>query len=376
MSNVTTMLEQFVKISSNPKAQLDAYCAQGKKVIGCLPVYCPEELVLAADMVPFGVWGAETEVAEAKKYFPAFLCSIAQTSLEMGLRGDLDQLSAVMIPILCDTLKSLGQNWKVGVKNVEFIPVTHPQNRKLEGGVEFLMSQYRKIKIRMEEISGNKITDEKLNSVITLYNEHRAVMREFVKTAAKYPQLITPAQRCVVIKSGYFMTKPEHTKLVRELIDECCKQPVEKWNGSKVVVTGIIADSPSILEILEQNKMAVVADEVAQESRQFRTDVPACKDPIEALARQFSNMEGCSVLYDPDKKRADMIVDMVKANEAQGVIVLLTKFCDPEEFDYPILKKAFDAAGIPSVMIEVDQQMRNNEQARTAIQTFADVLNV
>ena len=375
MSSVAGLLEEFGKIASSPMSRLSDYAAEGKKVIGCMPIYCPEELVYAADMVPFGIWGAEKEVSQAKEYFPAFICSILQTSLEMGLRGDLDQLSAVMIPVLCDSLKCMGQNWKQGVKNVEFIPVIHPQNRKLEAGVEFLKAQYTNIKNRLEEISGNEITDDKLKAAIEVYNEHRGAMREFVDTAAQYPHIITPAQRSAVIKSGYFMEKPEHTKMVKELVKECKAQPQRAWDGLKVVTTGIIADSPSILKILEEHKIAVVADDIAHESRQFRTDVPSCDDPMEALARQLSVMEGCSVLYDPQKKRGDMIVDQVKKRGADGVIVLMTKFCDPEEYDYPIMKKSFDRNDIPSIMIEIDQQMRNYEQARTMVQTFSDMLS-
>lgn len=374
MNDIKVLLEEFSKIASEPNTRMDDYIARGKKVIGCLPVYCPEEIVYAAGMVPFGIWGAEREVSEAKRYFPAFICSIMQTSLEMGLKGYFDDLSAVMIPVLCDSLKCMGQNWEQGVKNVEFIPVIHPQNRKLEAGVEFLGTQYNKIKARLEEISGNKVTDEKLQDAINVYNEHRKVMREFVDVAAKYPDLITPSQRSAVIKSSYFIEKPEHTKMVQELIKACKIQPQKEWDGIKVVTTGIIADSPSILKILEDHKIAVVADDIAHESRQFRTDVPDCANPIEALARQFAVMEGCSVLYDPDKKRGDMIADKVKEYNADAIIILMTKFCDPEEYDYPIMKKVFDKNEIPSISIEIDQQMKNYEQARTMVQTLSDML--
>jgi benzoyl-CoA reductase/2-hydroxyglutaryl-CoA dehydratase subunit BcrC/BadD/HgdB len=67
-------------------------------------------------------------------------------------------------------------------------------------------------------------------------------------------------------------------------------------------------------------------------------------------------------------------VDDAKAAKAAGVLVVLTKFCDPEEFDYPLIKKACDAANLPCAIIEVDRQMVNYEQARTAIETFRDLL--
>ena len=63
---------------------------------------------------------------------------------------------------------------------------------------------------------------------------------------------------------------------------------------------------------------------------------------------------------------------------AAGVllVLLMQQFCDPEEMEFPYLKKALDAAGIPFIKLGVDQQMRDFGQAATAIQAFADVLSV
>ena len=55
-------------------------------------------------------------------------------------------------------------------------------------------------------------------------------------------------------------------------------------------------------------------------------------------------------------------------------MLLLAKFCDPEEFEAPLVKKALGKAGIPAVTIEVDQSTESYEQARTQLETFADLL--
>ncbi|WP_349772630.1 2-hydroxyacyl-CoA dehydratase family protein [Lacrimispora xylanisolvens] len=96
-------------------------------------------------------------------------------------------------------------------------------------------------------------------------------------------------------------------------------------------------------------------------------------EPLEGLADKFSRMDYCSVLYDPEKKRAGYIVDLAKKHKASGVVVLLTKFCDPEEFDYVMVKRACGEAGIPILQIEVDRQIVNYEQAGTMIETFKDM---
>ena len=60
---------------------------------------------------------------------------------------------------------------------------------------------------------------------------------------------------------------------------------------------------------------------------------------------------------------------------AQGLVLFMQQFCDPEEMEYPYLKKALDAHKIPFIKLGVDQQMRDFGQAETAIQAFADIIS-
>lgn len=43
--------------------------------------------------------------------------------------------------------------------------------------------------------------------------------------------------------------------------------------------------------------------------------------------------------YDPKKIRGSMIAKEAKAKGIDGVVFAMMKFCDPEEYDYPIVKK-------------------------------------
>lgn len=376
MSSFETILSHMTYVINNPKAVVKAHREKGIKVIGCFPVYCPEEIIHAAGMFPIGIWGGGTEIELCKQYLPAFVCSIMQSCLEYGLRGDYNDLSAVIIPGMCDTLICVGQNWKVAVPQVEYISLVHPQNRKIEAGITYLKSEYSNIKRRLEEINGCEITEEKLNESIEIYNEHRQTMRSFVEIAASYPNVFTPIIRNKVIKSGFFMEKSEHTKLVKVLISEAQKMPAEKWLGKTVLLSGILADSEELLSILAENNIAVTADDLAQETRQFRYDVPEGTDAIDRLARFWSVFEGCSLVYDPQKKRGTIIAQEIKKKNIDGVIFCMMKFCDPEEYDYPLMKKEVEAAGVPTLYLEIDQQVKNNEQARTRVQTFAEMLSL
>lgn len=49
------------------------------------------------------------------------------------------------------------------------------------------------------------------------------------------------------------------------------------------------------------------------------------------------------------------------------------KFCDPEAFDQPLVKKDLVAAGVPMVSIEHDQLVESAEQLRTRLQGFLEI---
>ncbi len=367
-------LDMLKEIAASPKAQYEKALAEGKKLVGVMPYFCPEELVYAAGMLPFGLWGAEMQASESKRYFPAFICSILHTTLEMGLRGELDGLSAIMVPISCDSLKGMGANWQYGVKTVPVINVAYAQNRKIAAGVEFTLSQLKKIKAQLEGICGHGISDADIASAIAVYNENRAAIREFAAAVGSRPGCIGAAERSAAIKAGYFMDRAEHTAALRAITADILAAPEKKWNGLRVVTTGIIADSPALLKILDENRIAVVDDQIAHESVDARYPTPVTAEPMLGMAQRYGAIEGCAVLYDPGKKRGQQLIELAKEAKADGIIWVMTKFCDIEEYDYVPVKRMVDAAGIPLLAVEVDQQMVNFEQAASAILTFAEML--
>lgn len=346
----------------------------GKGAVGCFPYYTPEEIVHAAGLLPIGIWGGETQAAEVHSILPAFTCPIMQSNMEFALRGMFNDLEAVMIPAPCDTMKSVGQDWLYAIPQVKAILLVYPQMRKIAGGVQYLKSEFIRVKKELETITGKTITDQDLTRSIKIYNDHRAILRLFSEVAPAYSATISPKVRHLVIKSGFFMEKEQHTTLVGGLIQALKQQPMEPATGKKVILTGITAEPDGLLDLLAENGLAVVGDDLAQESRLFRTDVPAGTDPLERLAQQWALIEGCSLAYDPQKKRGAMIIDLAKQRQADGIILCLMKFCDPEEFDYPILAAEFEQAGLPLLYIEVDQQTQSLEQLRTRVQGFAEML--
>ncbi|MDO4268905.1 MAG: 2-hydroxyacyl-CoA dehydratase family protein [Eubacteriales bacterium] len=373
MTNLQENLEYLEHIANNPKKQLENYRKAGKDIIGTFPYYTPEVLADAAGIVPMGMWGAQTEISQARKYLVAFACPIMQSCMELGLNGSYCGVKAVMIPAMCDTLRCVTQDFKMGVRDIACIPFTYPQNRRIKAAVEYLAAEFEMVKERIEEIYGVRIEDERIQQSIAVYNEHSASMRRFSELAKDHLDIITPVMRHAVFKSAWFMTKAEHLAVMKKINEALVERPLHCFDGRRVVLTGITAEPEQLLQILADQNLAVVGDDVAQESRQYRTDIPEGGSGLERLAKQW--MERIDPMAHDEKiRRVDLLEQLLRDNGAQALIVCMMKFCDPEEYEFVAYNRQLREHGWPVLSIDIDQQPSNYDQARTRIQTLAEML--
>lgn len=375
MADLMQNLARLTQACKNPKGQLEYYLGQGKKVIGCFPPYAPEELVYACGMIPMGLWGGHTELKLVKSYLPAFACPIMQSNLEFGLKGTYEGLSAVIIPAICDTLRCMTQNWRFGVPSIPMIPIVYPQNRTSPASVDYLISEYETVLVMLATITGNQMSEKALCAAIDIYNHHHVIMRQFNQLANDHLDIITPKVRHTVNKSAFFFDKKEHTAIVEEIIQALQERPVHEFSGKRVVLTGIVCEPDALLDVFEENHIAVVADDLAQENRQIRTDTPEKGGGgLKRLALQWNARRGCSLIHELGKPRGPMLVNMCRETQANGVINCMMKFCDPEEYDQPYFEADLREAGYPCLTIEIDSQNQSYEQIRTRVESFCEMI--
>lgn len=376
MREVSEIIKEFKNITDNPGKAISGYKKNtGKGAVGIMPVYCPEEIIHATGYLPVGIWGMpKKQISKARSVWPPFACSVAQSITEMELEGVYSGLEAVIFSVPCDTLKCLSQKWdSSGIPAIVF---THPQNRKdaYAAANVFAREEYAIVKEKLESILGVNVTSTAIKKSIEIYNENRRICREFCDLVAEYAGLLKASERHAVLKARWFMEKSKHTELLKELIEAIRREPVPEFKGKRIIVTGIMIEPDEVLNMFDENNFAIVADDLAQESRQIREDVPNDADPLMALAKQWNNFDGCSLATDEMKPKGRILIDSVKKYRADGVMVCIMKFCEPEEFDYPILLQEFEPEGINSLYIEIDLEANSFEQVKTRIQTFAEIL--
>ncbi len=367
------IIQELVAAAKTPKKTVVRSMKEtGKKAVGMFPVFAPDEIVYAAGCIPVGMWGGHTEFELADKYLQSFCCSLVRANMEYGLRGDYNMLSAVVGNSFCDALKGLYKNWPYGIKNIPIIPCVYPQNTYPEAE-KYLVKELNYFKSNLEKCLGVEITEEALTDAVNVYDAYRQACRDFVDIVKDYPVTIDAKTRHFILKAAQFMDKKIYTEKLRQLVDGLKSQPKEEKDGLRVVLTGVMIDAEAYLDALVDNNVIVVADDLMQESRQFRTKDVKEGTALERMAARYCHIKGCAMVYDEEKTRGDLLIDLKNKYGADAIIYALFKFCEIEEFDYPIIKEQMAKEGVKMLYIESDQQVDTSGQLANRIQAFVEI---
>ena len=245
----------------------------------------------------------------------------------------------------------MSQNIRVAMsEKLPCIFLAHPQNRFADWGKQFCLDQYNNVKAGLEKIAGHEIKSEDIAAAIKVYNKSRAARREFVKLASDHCDVIDD-HALGRPQAAWFMDKAEYTEKLEALNAELKALPEAKWNGVKVVTSGIICDNPTLLKIFKDNNVAIAADDVAHESRAFRTDASEEGDPMMALVDQFTNIDYDVLLYDPQSsknRRGEFVANMVKESGAQGLVLFMQQSATPRRWSSRTSRRRSTPLGSPS----------------------------
>jgi bcr-type benzoyl-CoA reductase subunit C len=383
MSHVDAQ-EKIAEIVHNPlKSIADWKKRSGGKVVGCLacmPPFVPEELIHAAGMLPVGLWGAEIPVRLADAKLQSFACSVARTSLEMGLNGTVSVCDAFLFPSTCDAFQNLSEVWKT-LTEAPCYEVTFPKQTESPPARRYLVRELERLKRELEAFSGAPIGPEAIRKSVRLYNDNRRLLRELDEKRTRHPGLLSPRQMMEVVLAASFLPKEEHSLLVGTLLGSASEIGLEDKEAAaggpdpvRIHLTGIMARPAAIPGLLEELGVRVVGDDLGLGSLYYAIETPAGGSPLADLAEGYLRYPPCSTVHPSSPGRAAGLIRRVQRTGAEGVLILATKFCEPEFFDVPQLREDLEEAGIPSIVLETELSMTAPGSVRTRVEAFVETL--
>ncbi len=349
--------------------------AERRKVAGYMCSYSPQELLHAAGYFPVRVIGRLGATPRADALMQSFICSFARSAFDAGLSDEFDFLDIMLFAHTCDTMQNLADLWQGNCPGMKTIITSLPNVHAGPASTVYFRKELERVRSCIEAIAG-PIADEKLIESIHLYDRHREQMKNLYALRRVCPQRLTGTEMMSVILSSFLVPKEEHLKHLTALIDALENAPVDSISTTpKVVVGGSVCQAVDFIAAIEGAGCIVAEDDLCMGTRSYLIPPSSgCVDPMDALTQAYLARTPCPAIHKPGFDPAVVMLERVQQSGAEGVVFLITKFCDPFGFDYPHISSTLETAGIPSLMLEVEQNLPVSEQVRTRMEAFIEIL--
>ena len=255
--------------------------------------------------------------------------------------------------------------------------------RKNQLDKQLWLQEVYNFKEMVENLSGVKITPEKLHEKIKLVNRKRKAMQridEFRKLANPPISGLDALLVAQVSLNQDIFKFIEAAESLADELEQRVQTGISAYNGAGKRV--MMAGSPSpmgnakIHHIVESSGLRIVVDESCTGLRYFRDlvdETPTDLDGmIESIADRYFSID-CSC-FSPNKERIENISKLIKEYNVQGVVHNILQYCHTYNIEAAAIDKSLKEIGIPSLKIETDYSQEDVGQIKTRIEAFAEVI--
>ncbi len=354
--------------------------AAGRVLVGCFPVYSPAEIFHAAGALPVGLAGGgnRLEISHADARFQSFVCSIVKSTLELGMQGKLDEFEALVFHSICDPARNLASVVARNFERQKIEYIHFPQRIDAPDATDYLTAEYERVARWAGELTGHHPTREDLNASISLYDEIRRVIRELYQFRRDRPQDLSTRELYALVRYGHVVPPERHLGVLVDAMEQLQRREGKPKDRARILIVGSFCEQPplDLIASIESAGCYVVDDDFVLGRRFFADDIGGNgSEPLRSLAEAYVRRSvDASVKHDLTHSKAERLVHRAQEYEADAVVVLTAKFCEPALFDYVLYRNALHAAHVPHVFLEFEEKMWLFDKVKTEIETFVESL--
>ena len=341
-----------------------------RPLLGFLSAYVPEELFHAAGFAPTFIFPTPDDRGRARAHLPGFTCWIVGSALDLALAGELDNLAGMALAKTCDTTQGLADLWQHNVGHIPFFHFGMPLRLDSPSTRPYLLAELESLRERIQAQTGRSITDDALWASIVLYNRTRALVRGVYARASDY----SPPDLYDLVQAAFRTPKEAYNHHLAELLE---KPFVPYYNGqsARLILVGPSLGASVLFDVLAEVGACVAGDLFDLGERYFGVDAADDEHtaPLESLADRLLALVHTPTKHHSTRTRQEHLLALIRERNAGGVIFARQKFCEPHGFDYVPLSHALDQAGVPHLLIELEQASQAG-QLRTRVEAFVEMI--
>ena len=363
--------------------------SSGTRVIGYFCPYVPEEIILAAGMIPIRLaFGGDLEPVNAgEQFLNSNCCPYARSCLGYQVLGNnpyYGMLDGLCVAQTCESMKRVSEYFQKYFDMPVFplgLPHTHEASRYRPQALEYFKKELELLRKRLEGFSGKPIRDRDIRKSITLCND----IREKLRLLFEYPRSnSSPIEWGEVIKitqAGFVIDRRDYLTELERLMQALAKEPpaVKEDNRPRLMITGslLATGDRKVMDTVKESGGNIVVDTVCTGSMFARKDVTVfgiMGNPIDALAERYLYNVPCSCMTDLDK-RLSRIAKIARDYRVDGVIYYNLRYCDTWRADFAMIKEYLSRElGIPCLLLESEYSPSDVGTIRIKTEAFVEML--
>ncbi len=364
-------------------AELLAGKKTGKPIIGTFCIYVPDEIAMAADVVPIALCGGtQFSVPYAEKMFPRDICPLVKSTLGLAFSKTCPYAPIKSMAVGETTCDAKKKTWDILAGKVNFHVMEIPQ-KKNPIDAQLWRREVRAFAAKIQELAGRTITAKRLADSIQIMNDKRQALQRLSVLRLSDPPPISGLDALVIMQAALNDEPVRFTARINALNEEL---QANINNGISPFPAGIkrimVSGCPSVMgnwkihALIEQAGAAVVIDETCTGSRYFENMVPTGSTSVEtmldALADRYMSIN-CAC-FTPNHDRVKNVGEKAAAGRIDGVIQYILQYCHGYNIEAIRVEGELKKRKVPNLKIETDYSEEDTGQIRTRIEAFLETL--
>jgi bcr-type benzoyl-CoA reductase subunit C len=372
------VIDRMAEAAAAPMEYAAAWKARtGRKVVGLLPMQFPGELAHAAGCLPVVLQDDAEPITLGQANVFNFYCGFNRSIIDQTMRGRFDGLDAIMFGDHCVQL--LGTADTIRAERPD-LPILFNQlctTLDANWARRETVGTFAQLWKELEALTGAPVSAEAVRASIRLFNRNRAQMRALYELRRRGEAAISGRAMQAVVKSSMVMDRQEHVDLMDRLLKDVPRRAPGR-GSVPLYLSGHMchAPKPEIIDMIEETGAHVVNDDLFVGWRFIHADMDEADEPLDAMAGWYIDKNRrlpCPTRAMQGVDWEDYLLAEVDRSGAEGLVVLMVKFCEPHMYFYPEIKEAFDARGIPHLLIETEHEEMPIEALKTRVETFIEI---
>jgi benzoyl-CoA reductase/2-hydroxyglutaryl-CoA dehydratase subunit BcrC/BadD/HgdB len=375
------ILEELAQIARTRPEKLKEQKGKGIKTVGYVGRFVPEELIHASGAVPYLLCrGGEPEPPDAViPYMLRFMSPYARSQIGYHLLG-IDPV-VPMLDLIVAQCSDCHESRLADLLEYFRLPTVRlgvPPDWKKSLSREYYQKRLTWLRKRLELLTGNKISDEKLKKSIEFINQTRDLLSRINLLRKKQPP---PIGGHDFIRLNHYSFYCDIEKLPPKLNDlynqlKKGKSPFSR-EVPRILLAGHVVSMGDYVvpKLIEDSGAVIVAEFLDEGMRQYDWNVKTDGDLMNNLTETYYLLRTPPSIFQPAwEERVEIIKKLIRDFNIDGVIWYELSFEEIYDLECSILAKAMDKVNMPFLKLESSYEYSREAAGplTTRVETFIE----